>query len=272
VRRVTTKIETKVINICHVRMVDNSAQFLYLPIGINNDLTTGQTGITLGTTNDETARGLDVVGGVLEELSGDDGVNDVLLDGLTEVLGLDVLRVLDRDDNGVNAKGNESTVLVLVLNGDLGLGIRTQPTEGTVATEVSHLSVQLVGKSNSEGHVFRSLISGITKHDTLVTSTNILNVEGLLDETLSNIRGLLLDGNKDVTGLVVETLGRIIITNLLDGVTNDLLVVKLSLGGDFTKDHDHTSLGGSLTSDLGKGILGQAGIENSVRDLIANLV
>lgn len=241
-------------------------------IGIDNNLTTGQTSITLGTTDDETARGLDVVGGVLEELGGDDRVNNVLLDSLTEVLSLDFLRVLDRDDNSVNAKGNEGTVLVLVLNGDLGLGVRTQPSEGTVATEISHLSVQLVGKSNSEGHVFRSLISGIAKHDTLVTSTNVLNVERLLDKTLSNIRGLLLDGNKDVAGLVIETLGRVIITNLLDGVTDDLLVVKLCLGGDFTKDHDHTSLGSGLTGDLGKGILSQAGIEDSIRDLIANLV
>lgn len=244
----------------------------YLPIGVNNDLTTGQTSITLGSTNDETARGLDVVGGVLEELSGDDRVNNVLLDGLAKVLSGDIIRVLDRDNNSVNTLSNEGTVLVLVLNGDLSLGVRAQPTEGTVATEISHLSVQLVSKHDGEGHELRSLISGITKHDTLVTSTNILNVEGLLDKTLSDIRGLLLNGDKNVAGLVIETLGGVIITNLLDGVTDDLLVVKLSLGGDFTEDHDHTSLGSSFTGNLGKGILGQASIENSIRDLIANLV
>ena len=82
----------------------------------------------------------------------------------------------------------------------------------------------------------------------------------------------MFNGNQDVTGLVIETLLGIIITDLLDGVTDNLLIIEVSLGGNFTKDHDHTSLGGSLTSDLGKGILGQAGIENSVRDLIANLV
>src|SRR5690606_11039971 len=58
----------------------------------------------------------------------------------------------------------------------------------------------------------------------------------------------------------------------LDGVSHHLLVVELRLGGDFTEDHNHTGLGGGLTSDLGKGILAQAGIKNGVGDLVCNLV
>ncbi len=44
------------------------------------------------------------------------------------------------------------------------------------------------------------------------------------------------------------------------------------LGGDFTKDHDHTGLGGSLTSNLGERVLSQAGIEDGIGDLISDLV
>lgn len=71
-------------------------------------------------------------------------------------------------------------------------------------------------------------------------------------KTLSNVGRLLLNGNQDVTRLVVETLVGRVVTDLLDGVSDNLLVVDLSPGGDLTEDHDHTSLSGGLTSDLGE--------------------
>jgi hypothetical protein len=101
---------------------------------------------------------------------------------------------------------------------------------------------------------------------------------------------LLLDGDKDVASLVVETFGRIIISNLLDGVTNDFLVVKPGLGSDFTKDHDHASLGGSLASNFGGRVFRKTGIKlyvsyksnmkkkliftthNGIGDLVANFI
>ena len=83
-------------------------------------------------------------------------------------------------------------------------------------------------------------------------------------ETLGNVGRLLLDGNEDVAGLVVETLVGAVVTNVLDGLTDDLLVVEASLGGDLTEDHDHTGLGGSLASNLGEGVLLQAGIEDGI--------
>jgi hypothetical protein len=83
-------------------------------------------------------------------------------------------------------------------------------------------------------------------------------------ETLGDVGRLLLNGNEDVASLVVETLVGAVVTNVLDGLTDDLLVVEASLGGDLTEDHDHTGLGGSLASNLGEGILLQAGIEDSI--------
>jgi hypothetical protein len=175
--------------------------------------------------------------------------------------------------------------------------------------------------------------SRVDSHDTLVTSTVVLQVTVV--QTLSDIGRLLLDGNQDVAGLVVETmtsnqkvpssipcavtflleqksrdlplLGRGV-SDLLDGVTNDLLVVDSSGGGDLTEDytqgnprkaeqekarsaarghieyvqwiagetarltHDHTGLGSGLTGDLGVGVLSQTSIENGVRDLVTDLV
>ena len=69
-------------------------------------------------------------------------------------------------------------------------------------------------------------------------------------ETLSDIGGLLLDGDENVASLVVEALLGRIVSDLLDGVADNLLVINLGLGGDFTEDHDHASLGGGFASNL----------------------
>lgn len=80
-------------------------------------------------------------------------------------------------------------------------------------------------------------------------------------ETLGDIGGLLLDRDEDVAGLVVEALGGVVVTDLADGFADDLLEVDLGLGGDFTEDHDHTSLRRGLAGNLGERVLSQAGIE-----------
>lgn len=241
-------------------------------VGVDNDLSAGQTSITLGTTDDEEARGLDVVDGVIAEvLGGDDLLDDLLLDLLSELLGGDIGRVLSRDDDGVDALRDNGTVVVLVLDGDLGLGVGSEPREGAVTASSGHGSVELVGEEESKGEELRGLVGGITEHDTLVTGTELLK-SLLVVETLGNVRGLLLDGDEQVAGLIVKTLGGVIVTDVLDGVTDDLLVVELGLGADLTKDHDHTGLGGSLTSNLGEGVLTKAGIEDGVGNLISNLV
>lgn len=175
--------------------------------------------------------------------------------------------MLGRHDNSVNTLGNDSTVIVLVLNGDLGLGIRPEPWKRAVAAGSRHIGVQLMGENDSQGEELRSLVGGISKHNTLVTGTKLLE-SFFIVETLGNILGLLFNGDQDVTGLIVEALVGIIVSDFFDSPTNDLLVVKSGASGDFTENHNHTGLGGSLTSHLGEGILSQAGIKNSVRDLI----
>ena len=212
-----------------------------------------------------------VDGLLIEVLGGDGGLDDLLKDLLAELLGGDLGSVLSGDDDGVDAEGNDGAVVVLVLNGDLGLGVGTAPGKGTVAAGLGHGGVQLVGKLEGEGEELRGLIGGIAEHDTLVTSTEVL--EALVKvETLSDIGRLLLNGNEEVAGLVVEALGGVIVADVLDGVADNLLVVELGLGGDLTEDHDHTGLGGGLASDLGEGVLSQAGIEDGIGNLIGDLI
>lgn len=65
-------------------------------------------------------------------------------------------------------------------------------------------------------------------HDTLITGTNFL--KSTVVETIGNFNRLLLNSDENVTGLVVETLVRVVVTDLFDGVSDDGLVIDLSLG------------------------------------------
>ena len=175
-------------------------------VSVDNDLTTSNTSVTLGSTDDETARRLQVVDGlIVEVLSGDNGLDDVLQKLALKVLKGDLRSVLGGDDDGVDPLGNGNTVNVLVLNGDLGLRVRAEPAELAVAAELRHLCVELVGQDDGEGHQLGGFVGGVSEHNTLVTGTNLLDVFTLLDETTGNVGGLLLNSDEDVTGLVVET-------------------------------------------------------------------
>jgi hypothetical protein len=208
---------------------------------------------------------------VVEVLGGDGSLDDLLLDLLAELLGGDVLGVLGGDDNSVDALGDDSTVVLGVLDSDLGLGVGPQPGQGAVTASLGHGSVQLVGEEVAEGKELGSLVGGIAEHDALVTGTELLN--GLLVvETLSNIGGLLLNGDEQVARLVIEPLGGVVIPNVFDAVTDHLLVVEVGAGGDLAEDHDHARLSSGLASHLREGVLLQACIEDCVGDLIGNLV
>lgn len=239
-------------------------------VRVDDDLSAGETGVTLRATDDESARRLDVVdGSVVEEVLGDDGLDDLLEDLGSEVLGRDLLGVLRGDDDGVDSEGNDRAVrLLLVLDGDLRLRVGSEPAERTVSSGSGHRGVELVRERDRQGHHLGRLVRGVAEHDTLVTGTDLL--ERTVVETLRNVRGLLLDGNEDVARLVVETLVRVVVADLLDRVSDDRLVVDLGSGRDLTEDlesvracwekwssthHDHTGLGGRLTGDLGERVL-----------------
>lgn len=160
---------------------------------------------------------------------------------------------------------------MLIFDGDLGLGVGSEPWQGAVSASSRHLGIELVGQLEGQWEKFWGLVGGISEHYTLVTSTELL--EGLLVvEALCDIGRLLLDSNQNVASLVIEALGRVVVSDILNGTSDNFLVVEAGLGGDFTEDHHHAGLGGSLAGNLGQRVLGQAGVENGIGDLIGDLV
>mmetsp|Transcript_4551 Transcript_4551/g.8145 ORF Transcript_4551/g.8145 Transcript_4551/m.8145 type:complete len:279 (+) Transcript_4551:742-1578(+) len=201
----------------------------------------------------------------------------VLLSGALRLGGFGVLC---GDKNGVNLCGNDGSVRKLIVgDSDLSLSVRTKPPKGSILTHVSELLSKLVRKEMCQGHVACSLIRSVSKHDTLVTSTNIHVILSDMD-TSGNIGRLLVDADEHLASVTGETLGvnrRKILdkgaeSDLPDLVTDDLLIVEVGGGGDLTEDHHHVILGGGFTGDLGHGVGLEASIKDSIGDLIAELV
>merc|ERR1712170_124988 len=90
--------------------------------------------------------------------------------------------------------------------------------------------------------------------------------------TLGDVRGLLLKGGQDVTGLVIKSLGRVIISNVFDTISDYLLVVNCGLRADLTKQHDHTGLRRGLTSYFCIGVLFEVSIKHSITNLVTDFV
>jgi len=245
-------------------------------VGIDDDLTASHTSITLRATDDEAARRVDEVDGlVVDKLTRDDLVDDLLADDLADLLVGDRGVVLGGDDDGVHALGDEvarAGGVLLVLDGDLGLHVGAEPLDGAVLAGDSHGLHELGGEDVSHGHHLRGLVGGIAEHVALITSTDVLVHLAVLHDTLGDIGRLLCDSDKNRAALVVEALVTVVVTDLLDGLTDELVVVNDSVGGDLTEHHDHTGLGGGLASYTRVGILSEASIENSIRHLIAELV
>mmetsp|Transcript_21337 Transcript_21337/g.50508 ORF Transcript_21337/g.50508 Transcript_21337/m.50508 type:complete len:413 (+) Transcript_21337:182-1420(+) len=242
------------------------------PVRVDNDLAAGESGVSVGSSNDEASRRVEVVDRLFVEVFfGNDRLDDVLHEIAGDLFLGHVLRVLARNDNRVDPLGNRDTVGVeLVLAGDLGLGIGPDPVAGSVLADLRDLGSELRGKHVREGHESFRLVGGVSKHDSLVTGTEVFHFCGV--DGLGNVGGLFLDGHNDVAGLVVESLGGVVVANVLDGIADDLLVIDRGRSGDFSKDHDHSRLAAGLAGDARGLVSGQAGIQNGIRDLVGKLV
>lgn len=74
---------------------------------VHNDLATGQSSVRLGTSNDEAARGLEMVDRLgIQVLLRNDHTDDLLEKVRTDLLGGNILRVLQGDDHSVDTHGH----------------------------------------------------------------------------------------------------------------------------------------------------------------------
>ncbi|KAJ0550663.1 hypothetical protein HanHA300_Chr07g0248441 [Helianthus annuus] len=164
--------------------------------------------------------------------------------------------MLSGDKNSVNPDWDHRAIVVTVLNGHLGLTVRPEPWASVVLSHFSKLGTELSCKNMGKRHKLRCLIGSITEHMTLVTSTDLLRLLCKMSvHTLSNVGTLLLDVDQHLAVVGIKTDISRCESNFSASVTDYLLVVNISLGGDLTENHDHVGLGAGLAGDLAIDIL-----------------
>merc|ERR1719348_1102991 len=62
-------------------------------------------------------------------------------------------------------------------------------------------------------------------------------------DTSSNIWRLLLEGDHQTHGFVIEAFAAVIISNVLDSISDNLLIVDDGFAGNLSTNHDHSCLG-----------------------------
>ena len=108
------------------------------------------------------------------------------------------------------------------------------------------------------------------EHVSLVTGANFFRwlLRSVAVHGCANLGGLTVELVEDLAGLVVQALLRGVEADLLDGITDDRLVVDGGVRGDLTEDHHETSACACLTGDAGFGVLREASVDDGVGYLV----
>jgi hypothetical protein len=137
-------------------------------VRVHDDLATGQTGIALGSPDDEQSTRIDVYNGVaIEILWWDDALDHFVQDLFSEFIQGDFLAVLHRHHDRVHPLRYAGPVFERVLAGHLRLGIRSRPPELSRSSQIGDFVIESVSQDDRQGHALFSLVSGVTEHQAL---------------------------------------------------------------------------------------------------------
>ena len=144
---------------------------------VDDDLTASKTGISVWATTGEASTWVEMVDGVLiKVLCGDDWGDDLFLELGLEVLKGDIWAVLGRDEDGVDTEWGELSVLVFILDGDLGFAVWADPWAGAILADLSELVAELGGEAVGKRHEVLAFVASIAEHVSLITSSDVFDV------------------------------------------------------------------------------------------------
>ncbi len=166
---------------------------------------------------------------------------------------------------------------VLVLHGDLALGVRAQHLLPAGVPGFRDQPQDLVGVEDRRRHQVRRFVGGVSEHDALIARAFFLVGARLQRvDALRDVGGLRMQQDFDVAGLPVEAF--LLVADVLDGLahhTFDLLVGDRFGTAGLTRDH-HLVGGGQRFASRANGPGIDAGLrafaEKQIDDLVGNPV
>ena len=99
----------------------------------------------------------------------------------------------------------------------------------------------------------------------------LFSFQGLVN-THSNVCGLLIDCGDHCTVVSIKAIFSSGISDLADGVTDDLLDIYISLGGDLTHNKYQTGGCACLACNTAHGVLCHKSVKDSIGNLVTDLV
>ena len=121
-----------------------------------------------------------------------------------------------------------------------------------------------------EGHELRSLIAGVSEHDSLISRADVLRVGSV--DALSDIGALLVEGDQYGARGGVDTELVVCVSDALDSGSHDVLVVELGFSGNFSRDDGHSSRDKRFAGDATLRVLGEARVEDTIRNAVRQFI
>ena len=256
-------------------------------IGVDDDLATGQAGITVGTPDLEGPGGVDMPLGFVGQPACRQDLADYLFHiglkfGLLRPLVI-ALGVLGRDDD----RRAGDRLAVFIAQRDLALGIGLEEGRRAVLAVLGQALQDLVAVIERRGHEVGRLVAGEPEHDALVAGALIFVAAGI--HALRNFGGLAVQMVLEGQRLPVEAV--LLIADFAHRAAHRFLDFFLRAGGpagvfrpvgivgvvhrgatDLARE-DNTLRGRhGLASHACFGVLGQHQIDDRIRNLVGNLV
>ena len=176
---------------------------------------------------------------------------------------------------GEHDRADTDGFAVAVGHGNLALGVWSERWLGSVFADLGEAAQYRVGKLDWGGHKRVCFRAGIAEHDALVASAFVLVGRGIY--ALGDVGGLLMQKIGDFTGVPVELV--LLIADVFDAGARDRINLAHILGelgligeADFAADDDTVCCGKSFAGDAGFGLLCEEGVEDGIRDAVADFI
>jgi len=157
-----------------------------------------------------------------------------------------------------------------ILNGNLAFPVGSQEIQYTVFSDFSKPSHKSVCIHNRHGHKFSRFITRIAKHQPLITCP--LFVICRFIDTHGDIRWLLVDSGKHCACFPVKPHGRIVVSDLFNGLPDDVRNMSITIRGNLPAYKGKSCSNICLTRYPWFRVLFDKCIEYCIRNLIRDLV
>ena len=176
-------------------------------IGIDNNFSSSETGISSWTSDIELSRWVDDDLGVFEHISWHDFVDDLLGESLLDGFIIDIRGVLSGNENVVNSGWFDHTLFsFFILNNNLRFAVWSQPWDLTVLSLDGHDLAELVSENMRVWveNLSVPLISGISEHKSLISGSHIGFVLGFVHSS-GNVGILCVNVNNDLAVVAIKS-------------------------------------------------------------------